>query len=263
MSLGGGKTKKTSLAIVEYFPNQKKIFLKEIHHKIMAVDEISADAQLHKLIQEVPNPVEIVAFDAPLQLPKCMRCRLKCPGYDDCEEPEMVWLKKAYRKFNENKKPKRFCTPYTERCVEFYLSTEMEEVFHPSHALGANAAPLTARAHFVSRRLDLPCIEVMPKVSLWRIGRSLGVQKSYLRFHKHAVEGEGIREAILKQLIERDIAFIYAQDVRTMIADAHAFDAFICALTAFLKFTKQVEKPPRGFPADEAWVDIPKASVSW
>ena len=100
-------------------------------------------------------------------------------------------------------------------------------------------------------------------MSLWRIGRSLGVQKSYLRFHKHSISGEEIREAIINHLIDRDIAFIYNQDVKSLVANAYTFDAFICGLTALLKFTNQVEKRPKGFPRGEQWVAIPKTNLSW
>jgi hypothetical protein len=41
-----------------------------------------------------------------------------------------------------------------------YLSFEMEEKFQIQHALGANQAPLTARAHFILRRLRAQAIEV-------------------------------------------------------------------------------------------------------
>ena len=88
----------------------------------------------------------------------------------------------------------------------------------------------------------------VPKLSLWRVGRSLGIQKSYLRFHKHSVDGEEIREAILGKLVEKDIAFIYDQDQKQMIQNGQSFDSFICALTAVLEFQGQVEKRPKGFP---------------
>ena len=108
---------------------------------------------LHKAIEKIDTPLESIAFDVPLQLPKCIRCQLKCPGYEVCQEPEIKWLRKFYISRNLKKKPMRGFTPYTERCVDNYMRTELEEVFHPPHALGANAAPLTARAYYISRRL--------------------------------------------------------------------------------------------------------------
>lgn len=263
ISLGGGKTDKTSVAFVDYYPNQNKIFLSRLIEKVETNGELSSDLQLHRLIAQVPGKIQSIAFDVPLQFPKCMRCRLKCPGYEECQEPEILWLWKNYRKRNEKKRPKKLFTPYTERCVEFYLRTELEEVFHPDHALGSNLAPLTARAHFISRRLKVPTIEVFCKLALWRIGSSLKIQKSYLRLHRHAFGGKEARSAILERLIDRDIAFLYVQDVRTMGGNSNAFDAFLCALTAVLNHKKMCEPRPKDFPKSEAWVSIPKLDLSW
>ena len=101
---------------------------------------------------------------------------------------------------------------------------------------------------FINKRIKFKSIEVYPKLSLWRLGRALGIQKSYLRSHKHSIEGVDIREQILNKLIAKDLAFLYTQDVKSMTLNGQAFDAFICALTAVLKFKGQVEKLPKGFP---------------
>jgi hypothetical protein len=263
LSLGGGKTNKTCLSVLEYYPSQNKIFLKEINEKIKSENLNSSDQILFNLIEEYKNAVEYLAFDVPLELPKCIKCNLKCPGYESCTEPEIKWLKKSYEEKNQKKKPLKLFTPYTERCVEAYLSDQLEEVFHVPHALGSNSAPLTARAIYLKRRIKIACIEVYPKLSLWRIGTSLGIQKSYLRFHKHAISGEEIREAILKRLVEENIAFLYAQDVKTLISNSHAFDSFICGMTAVLKFKDQVDKRPKGFPKEESWIEIPKLKLEW
>lgn len=263
VSLGGGKTDKTCVALVDYYPDQNKIFLNRLFEKIESEGEVSSDLMVHRIISKLPAKVERVAFDVPLQLPKCVRCQLKCPGFEECKEEEIQWLWKHYRKRNASKRPKKLFTPYTERCVEFYMQTELEEVFHPDHALGSNMAPLTARAHFITRRLKAPVSEVYAKLSLWRIGRSLNIQKSHLRFHRHAFGGKESRKAILERLIDKDIAFLYVQDVRAMTENAHSFEAFLCALTAVLSFKGLCEPRPRGFPKSEGWVDIPKQDLDW
>ena len=141
---------------IEYYPVQKKIFLSRLFDKIKTEGELSADLQIHRMIEQCPPPVESVTFDVPLQLPKCLLCVHDCPGYEACEEPEIQWMWKHYRSQAKHKSPPRLFTPYTERCVEQYLQTELEEPFHLSHAMGSNLAPLTARAHFISRRLKVP-----------------------------------------------------------------------------------------------------------
>jgi hypothetical protein len=261
--LGGGKTDKTSLALVEYYPEQNKIFLSRLYEKVRTEGETSSDLQLHSMIVEQVPEVKSVAFDVPLTFPKCVRCELKCPGYEVCKEPEIKWMWDFYRERNESRRPTKLFTPYTERCAELYLSAHLEETFHPSHALGANLAPLVTRAHFITRRLQVPVIEVNPKISLWRIGRSLNIPKTYLRFHRHSVEGEASRKFILEKLIEKDIAFLYAQDVRAMTENNQAFEAFICAMTAVLEYKGQVEPRPPGFPVAEAWTALPVQDIKW
>lgn len=261
--MGGGKTDKTCVAFIDYYPEQNKIFLNRIFEKIESEGEMSSDLLLHKIISKMPGQVESVAFDVPLQMPKCVRCRLKCPGFEVCKEPEILWLWKHYRKRNSKQRPKKLFTPYTERCVEFYIQSELEEAFHADHALGANMAPLTARAHFIKRRLEVPTLEVHAKLALWRMGQSLGVSKSHLKFHRHAFGGKESRRVILEKLIEKNIAFLYVQDVRTMTENTHSFEAFLCALTGVLTFKKLTEPKPRDFPKSEAWVQIPKQDLKW
>lgn len=263
MSLGGGKTDKTCLSVIEYYPEQKKIFLSRLFDKIKTEGDISADWQVHKLITKCPPPLESIAFDVPLQLPKCVTCRLKCPGYELCQEPEILWMWKHYRQLEGAKSPPRLFTPYTERCVEQYLQSQLEEPFHLPHSLGANFAPLTARAHFLNRRLGLKAVEVYPKLSLWRIGMALELPKSSLKQHRHWDSGSSSRQLILSRMMDRNLAFIYDQDVKALIDSPQAFDSFLCALTGLLSFLGHCEARPRGFPGKESWIAIPKKSFPW
>lgn len=263
VALGGGKTDKTCLSVIEYYPEQKKLFLSRLFDKIKTDGELSSDLQVHRLISSCPPPLESVAFDVPLQLPKCVRCAKPCPGFEECQEPEIEWMWRHYRNRIPSKSPVKLFTPYTERCVEQYLQTELEETFHLPHALGANLAPLTARARFITRRLDLNCVEVYPKLSLWRLGLALDLAKSHLRFHRHWNGGEESRQAILERMIEKDVAFVYDQDAKLLVDSPQAFDSFLCALTGLLSFLGHCEAKPKGFPRTESWIQIPKKSIPW
>jgi hypothetical protein len=263
VSLGGGKTDKTSVSVIEYYPVQKKIFLGRLFDKIGPEGEVSGDLQIHRLITDCPGPVESVAFDVPLQLPKCLTCVKRCPGYEDCQEPEILWMWKQYRVQAKKKSPPRLFTPYTERCVEQYLQTELEEPFHLQHALGSNLAPLTARAQYITRRLKMPTLEVFPKLSLWRIGNALHLPKSQLRFHRHWDSGQGVRQTVLDKMMDKNLAFIYDQDVKTLVESPQAFDSFVCALTGLLSFAGLCEARPKGFPRRESWLAIPKKIFPW
>lgn len=263
LSLGGGKADKACMAILEYYPKHHKVFLAKIFEKIKTEDKISADLKIHEILDQYNGMIHTLALDTPWKQPLCLTCKLKCPGYEVCGEPHIQWMWEYNKEHTAKKRPKKLFTPYTQRAVELHLSTELEEPFHMSNAMGANSAPLLARAAFILRRLNVPAIEVYPKLSVWRIGLSLHVLKSHLRSHKHSAVGEDSRRGILKELGEHNIAFVYDQDRRLMIENNHAFEAFICAMTAFLEHKGQTESRPKGFPKTEDWIAFPKEKINW
>lgn len=263
LSIAGGKSDKACLAVIEYFPKYKKIFLTKIFDRIKSDENISADLKLHEMIEQVRDKTVSLTLDTPSQVPQCVRCTLKCPGYESCNEPHIEWMWKYFREKTQKKKPKKIFTPYTQRSVEMHMSTELEESFIVPHALGANQAPLLARAAFIKKRLDIPVLEAFPKATLWRLGLSLQVMKSHLRHHKHSVGGNEARKAILQALSAAHVAFVYDQDVKLMTENNHAFEAFLCALTGFLKFKGLTEVRPKGFPKKEDWIEVPLENINW
>lgn len=255
--LSGSKSDKTCVATLEYYPEQEKIFLSQVHHNLKSSVTSTSDDQLLKILNG--HPSKMIGVNAPLGLPKCSGCKLKCPGTEKCTVKEVSWLRSAYKSKNKKIKPKKVFSPYLERCAEFFINNNLEEKFSMPHVMGANSAPQSARINFLAKHLKDPLIEVYPKLSLWRVGRALKIQKSYLRFHKHSLGGEEARMSILNRLVAKDIIFLYEQDQNLLEASSEAFDAFICALTAVLKFKKSVESKPKGFPQKAAWVEIPSS----
>lgn len=160
VAIAGGKTNKTALACIDLYPKEEKIFLSHLHTNIKSDGKESADLKLCDLVTNEFSKVQKIAFDVPLTLPKCLRCKLSCPGYESCTEEEIIWLWSEYTQLNKQRKPKRLFTPYTERCVEHYIANSLEEKFHPSHALGANLAPLVARGLFLKRRLKMKLLKL-------------------------------------------------------------------------------------------------------
>jgi hypothetical protein len=258
LSLSGGKADKACVAVVEYFPEHKKIFLARLLEKVKTEETISADLKILDFIHQFKDEVETIAFDVPLSLPTCLICPVHCGGYETCHIPENVWMREFYSKVNKSKKPKKLFTPYTQRCVEAFISHGLEEPFEIHHALGSNIAPLTARAQYLKRRLDSSLIEVYPRLSIWRLGQDLKVAKSHLRYHKHAVGGDESRRIFLQALSDKKGIFIYQQDMKSMVENNHAFEAFVCAYTAFLKYMKATEPRPTDFPKNAAWIEFPK-----
>lgn len=260
LSLGGGKADKACLAVVDYYPSRKKVFLTKLFDRLRNEDAISADAKIVALVEQHSEGAQALAIDVPWRLPPSLRDDAD-PRADGGEH--VRWMDDYLRRTNRQKKPKRLFLPYTQRCVEAYLSTELEEKFVIDHAMGANTAPVLARAMYLHRRFTVPLLEVHPRVALWRIGRSLDVAKSHLRTHRKSVGGADARREILASLSKHEVAFIYEQDRRAMVDNNHAFEAFLCALTAFLKYKKRTEARPAGFPRNEDWVEIPQAEIPW
>lgn len=263
LSLGGGKADKACVAVVEYYPAHNKIFLTKIYEKVKSDEDYSADSKILDIIKEYKKDLKVVAFDVPFNFPQCALDKKCCGRIESCQRPHVKWMWEYMQKQHKKKKPRKLFTPYTQRAVELYLSSEIEEVFTLNHALGSNVAPLTARAHFLKNHISQKCIEVFPKLSIWRIGSSLQIMKSHLRFHKHVVGGDVSRQEILTALSSHNVVFVYDQDVKMMVENNHAFEAFICALTAVLEFQNKTEDRPKGFPVKEDWISFPKKSLKW
>jgi hypothetical protein len=143
------------------------------------------------------------------------------------------------------------------------LAQDLEEPFIKDHALGANLAPIVARAQYLKKRIRIPIHEAYPQLSLWRMGRSLSISKSLLRRHKHSVEGVYTRSLILETFSKKNVSFMYNQDIQAMTINLESFEAFLCALTGLFKYLKQVDAKPKGFPKGEGWVESPKEDLNW
>lgn len=264
ISLGGGKSDRTAYCRLDWYKSQRRLVISELVDKFTGSDGLSSDQLLVDVILK-ENKSSVFALDVPLVMPKCISCELRCPGYDFCQEPHITWMRKKIDELNLKLKPPRQFTPYTERSIELYLRTELEEPFVLQQSLGANMAPLTARSHFITKRVkarrkDILFIECFPKLTLWRMGNAWSLQKSHLRFHKHSVTGEESRAYLLKQFSQKMNLFVYQLDQQNLVASQGAFDAFLCALTAFFYSRGLCEPKPKGFP-DDGWVCFPKREI--
>lgn len=259
LSLSGGKSDRSSFAVVDFYPDSKRMFLSGIFDRIKSEEFISADLKLHELILQYSDSCKWLGFDVPLDMPKCMRCDLICPGFETCTVEEIKWMRNLYQTIHK-KKPKKMFTPYTQRCVDLYLQELEDDNLEIQQALGANLAPLTARAHFIQRRLELPCFEVATKVSVFRLGQKLHVGKSHLLNYRSTTSGEEARKIFLQALVDKSGIFIYQQDLKVLIESYHAFDALICALMGHWAQAGKAEPAPADFPKHAGWAIFPKSS---
>jgi hypothetical protein len=257
ISLGGGKSDRTAMAVLEYYVGPKKLIVSRIIDRLKTEGELSSDLKLHESVQQFKSDVELVAIDVPLSLPKCIRCQLTCPGYEVCEEEEILWMWKQHRHQAQKKRNLRLFTPYTRRCAEVYWGNELEGNWSLGDALGSNQAPLLARGRFLTRRWEYSTVEVLPRLSLLRWANKEKLSKSLVKSHRHSISGAEAREHVLRQLSEKLGVFFYEQDKNLLIDNLVTFDSLWAALTAFWKFQKKCEARPKGFPKAEGWIDVP------
>ncbi|MCM2323653.1 MAG: DUF429 domain-containing protein [Oligoflexia bacterium] len=268
LELAGAKNKKTALALLEYYPKEKKIFLLDIHDRIAAQEGRSGDEVLLALIDQ-QQPVTSMGVNVPLGLPPCLSCSRKtCPTQDKCQLAAVRWMRRETEKARHRRlqEPRAIeFTPYTQRPFElwarYHLLPKLPEWarFDIDETLGGNKAPLTARMNFLQRHLrDLRLIEAWPKLSVALLALQLDLGKRALSTYRHLEEGVHSREQILEALAEKRSIFLYEKDLRKATHSLPAFDAFICALTALLADNNGCARVPAGFPAASDWVEYPR-----
>ncbi|MEY4616240.1 MAG: hypothetical protein RJB66_1200 [Pseudomonadota bacterium] len=258
ISLGGGKSDRTAITVLEYYVDQKKLIVSRLIDRLKTEGELSSDLRLHEYVQQFKSDVELVGMDVPLSLPKCFTCQLTCPGYEFCQEEEILWMWKQHRLQAQKKKNTRGFTPYTQRCVEMLWGEELEGPWAVGDSLGANTAPLLARGRFIRRRWEHDVIEVIPRLSVLRWARAKKLSKIQLKSYRHSVDGLEARAYLMKQLIDDMEIFIYEQDKYLFVDNLVAFESLWIALTAFWKFQKKCESKPKLFPKNEGWIEVPE-----
>lgn len=262
ISLGGGKGAKTSLSLLEYFPSEKKLFLSDLFINIKSSEQFSADSELIDLIESHRRSLKMIGIDVPLSLPPCVQCRLRCPGHEDCDVSEVQWMRHRFMKMGrgrDKKRPNRMFTPYTERCIEQYIQSEIGVDLASDHALGANKGPLALRGRYLKKRLPKALLkEVNTRVSFFRLAKSLGLRKSLQKNYRQLVKGDEARLQFLESLSEKDLCFFYHRDFQAMLKDLNAFESFLSAFLCFLSYKKKCEPLPKGLPLKKDWVLIPK-----
>jgi hypothetical protein len=177
----------------------------------------------------------VVAINAPLTLPPCIRCTLPCPSVERCEVPVVQWMRKwapKLRMRGRSDPSKPVVTPYTQRAGELLLAADG---LRTREALGQGSGPIAARAAYLRRifgpglRLHENLLEVHPSATLARI-----VGPDLERKSRHGPT-DGVwntRKQILASLAE-GLAFDYVWP-EVVVRNTHVWGAVICAFTAFL-----------------------------
>jgi predicted RNase H-like nuclease len=260
IDLGGGKGKHTAVAVGEVTPAGLEI---QSYGTRAPAGTPWYDAPLTAFLLEQP-PQTLIAMDAPLGLPACIRCTVRvCPGYRACPDPVVQWmreqgeaLEKAHRHRRSRHKPQ--ITPYTQRVCEIRL--RCEDGIQPRETLGQGMGPLTARAAHLRRALagryvrDRDLLEVYPKATIHQLAGAAAARR-----YKRETDIWGVRAKLL-ETFSQALAF-QAWREESLRCD-HCFDAVVCAYSGWLWMTT-----PWTLPAGmdeivglEGWIWRPEAS---
>lgn len=294
IDLGGGKGKTTGVATLSLLPESTP----DVPALLVAFPEGSLyDEQLIAFLLGQPEQT-IVAIDAPMSLPVCVRCTLPtCPQASACAVPEVAFLRKQGElrprvslqgkpRYAPQGKPRY--TPYTQRITEIILAEEHGIL--PRETLGQGMGPLTARMAYLRRALQprfvlqQNLLEVYPKATLAQLfpdpprpavqsqiscrdangqpvtlqGKPLAPRFSSKRAELYKRSGDGHQ---IRQDVLRDLPALRFGG-RTwqerVVQNDHLFDAVLCAYTAFLWSRGQCEPPPDPMILEDGWIWIPR-----
>jgi len=280
LDLSGAKNAKTTIAVLEYYPKERKVFVLDIHAGIGADETSSSDEALIQTITDHADehPDLKMGINVPLTLPPCIHCtRKSCPLPESCTVPDVRWMRTCRSKHKISSKKstskriarmKEYFTPYTQRPVELWLKNEVLPQLPPKirfeidETLGGNKAPLTGRMHFLKFHLEkYEKHEVLPKLTIALLMPFLKLSNRTLSQYRQLDDGIHARETILSRMSETMDIFIYDRDVKKITQNLNAFDAFISAYTVLLYDRNECVAPPRSFPLASGWVRYPKSPM--
>ncbi|MCC7441245.1 MAG: DUF429 domain-containing protein [Bdellovibrionales bacterium] len=266
LDLAGARAARTSLAALEYYPREQKIFLLELQTGIGAEKRQPGDEELLKFLDEYMPGAHRVGIYAPTSLPPCIACTRKtCPMPARCSVPSVKWMRETLRR-SASERAGRDVTPYTQRPAEVWLRHQVFPKlnarlrFEIDEALGGTRAPITARMHFLRLHLDRKkVLEVLPKLTLAVLAERHGIPPRLMRQYRSLEVGAPARVGILEHLARERGVFIYERDMQLLSQSLAAFDAFFAAYTALLADSGQCAKPPKNFPRGEGWIEYPES----
>jgi predicted nuclease with RNAse H fold len=223
VDLGGGRGKKTALAVLERSRDGVTVTRLMPRPKEAPLYDKALIAAVRERAERA-----VVCIDAPLSLPPCLRCKeAVCPGQDACIDAEVVAMHAlaAPADQRDHRRGKPTITPYTQRATD--LSLRRRGIL-ARETLGQGMGPLAARAAHLLRalapkfRLNDNLIEVYPRATL----HLSGFREPYKKRVDRRID-------ILASL--GDLSFgpgVWREECRQ---SDHIFDAVLCAYTGYLR----------------------------
>jgi len=250
IDLGGGRGKNTAVARLEVRQDaqgQLRLGVAEakVRHGQRGTgggsepepdgDALFRDAVLVAYLDRWVDDTTVVGINAPLTLPPCIRCQLRCPTVERCEVGVVMWMREwAPRLLDRGRSDphKPSVTPYTQRATELlWLAAGVR----PRETLGQGTGPLAARAAYLRRnlsprlRLHENLLEVHPRATVERLFGAESERRARLGETEQVWE---TRKDILARLGD-GVAFDYVWP-EVVVRNTHVFHAVICAYTSFL-----------------------------
>ncbi len=258
VDLGGGRGKTTAVARLEHTENTGGWQLVLADAKVRygqrgtgatrdeptGSDALFRDDVLAEYLLRWTDASTVVAIDAPLVVPPCLRCDLRCPGVAHCVVDEVVWMREwapRLRARGRSDPGKPAVTPYTQRAVEVLYAGAGIEL---REAMGQGTGPLAARAAYLRRRLSPQLrlhenlIEVSPAATTTQL---FGAARARRAHHGDQAAVWDERKRILAALAD-DLAFDYVWP-ELVVRNTHVFAAVLCAFTGYLWATGRVVEP--------------------
>ena len=284
IDLGGSRGKSTAVARLRANPGDPR------DTAIAWVDEVSTrhrggqpwcDDALVEYLAGLGNNV-VVAIDAPLTVPACLRCTVQsCPGYAACEVPATVWLRTVGEELqagsiarsmsgassgagsNGSAAPhsKQRLAPYTHRCTEVQLHYTRDLV--PRENLSQGVGPVSARATHLRRvlaahgyELNRNLLEVSPRGTVHAL-----FDRRRARGYKRDADPWNTRAQIIEELgSSMRFAASSRLSKEEVLRNDHCFDALLSGYTAFLWARDEWQLPGDGEPfASDGWIWVPTA----
>ncbi len=225
------------------------------------------------------GPQAVIAINAPLTAPACVRCQLDtCPGVASCVDPAVVWLRSEGRELVQGTEaaiarggstrvfpirtgPGRAggngrVVPYAHRATELILCHERGLL--PETAIGAATGPVAARARHLVRRLagagftlGERLLEVSAQATvagLFDRRRARGYKRDADPWHTRASIVEGLP----------DLGFAPASRLarEEVLRNDHCFDALLAGYSAYRWAVDGWPGPPDDLAVD-GWIWAP------
>jgi predicted nuclease with RNAse H fold len=199
-----------------------------------------ADQRLLELVRGAKPG--ILAIDAPLTLPPCLRCSAACrgPGIDRCERADARGLWRAG------------WNPTSQRLCELLIYERVHERPMPTMQLGALAARALVLARRFRRLRPPPrVLEVYPRATL----AALRAGDPAIRPRERAEERAAHRQGVIRAM--RESGLIDVPDrLRRRLSEEHVFDALIAAYTGWL-YPHGLRPPPSVMHESDGWIWVP------